>query len=645
MSEPQKFGVKVCRERKCIELQKDPKHPDSPEFCQVIGGMPGAMPQCIKEAPPDKFIRRMSGQLNVKYPSPRPGVRNCPKECPYKIEKGAICAFTGETYNAWGVCPCNVLGNDDQENYLKRVLEPTVRTFQKTEASEILRTCHLRQCPDGIGRCKGGTDCPVILLPFKDLKECPLWRIPAKLLPAMDTPAIEPPQKPTTEPAKNTEKKAKAPAEKRKKKEPEDPICEACRTRNKTPVPEHACAWCKEEQATKGRRAWVTSLQLGQVHQGDMKIIGKEIPADSIDLIFTDPAYVKDQYQEAYANLAELALRVLKPNGFLITYAPQTHLDEIMDMLRYTGTWRHGGKLQYFWIIESLNEGQSTAKNHQRNAICLHKPILVFQKAHEDEPLKGSRRCFADVVRGRRQKKFHPWQQSIHDVIGIISRFMDPGEILLDPYAGTGTTLKAANLLGMEWIGTEIDPKTHAIAVRELQQQPVDLRAFGIEATAAECQRETVPEQKDTSKQASIEICKVVKTRKASKEASEALEKFSACLDCEATDDCSTHDPRAGCLDTVKAIQEAQKERDHGTGGGPQDYVQHRCRSCGHHKGRKTFHESCPRLGELLFKGGTKSAKVLMDETAATQCEHWTDDPGGLVCRQEAGGTGHDCLL
>lgn len=58
----------------------------------------------------------------------------------------------------------------------------------------------------------------------------------------------------------------------RKKKEPVDKICEACRTRYKEPVPDHACAWCKEEQAAKGRRAWVTSLQLGKVHLCDMEI-------------------------------------------------------------------------------------------------------------------------------------------------------------------------------------------------------------------------------------------------------------------------------------------------------------------------------------------------------------------------------------
>lgn len=58
-------------------------------------------------------------------------------------------------------------------------------------------------------------------------------------------------------------------------------------------------------------------------------------------------------------------------------------------------------------------------------------------------------------------------------------------------------------------------------------------------------------------------------------------------------------------------------------GGGPQPGSCGSCGSCGHHKGRKTFYEACPRLGELLFKGGTKSAKVLMQETSREACSGW----------------------
>ncbi|MDP3564919.1 MAG: hypothetical protein Q8R70_10565, partial [Methanoregula sp.] len=175
------------------------------------------------------------------------------------------------------------------------------------------------------------------------------------------------------------------------------------------------------------------------------------------------------------------------------------------------------------------------------------------------------------------------------------------------------------------------------------------------------------------------------------------VELHAACLDCDDLNLCKSHDPHAGCyralatrlieqetqqpkeekiphigwcsaracqeldweggicITTGKKIKEqtycptqhlAEKERGHGTGGGPQPYVQHCCGTCGHHKSRKTFYDSCPRLGELLFKGGTKSAKVLMDETASTPCEHWTDIPGDLYAAEnpcKEYGAGKNC--
>jgi site-specific DNA-methyltransferase (adenine-specific) len=366
----------------------------------------------------------------------------------------------------------------------------------------------------------------------------------------------------------------------------------------KDPLPDHACSWCKEEQEKRGRRAWVTNLNLDTLHLGDMVELGERIPDESVDVIFTDPPYLKDLYQNAYARLAVLAARVLKPHGFLFTYAPQTHLDDIMDILRYSRLGGQEQNLQYFWVIESLNSGAQTAKNHQRNAICLHKPILVFQKAPEGMPLKGARRCFADVVRGLRQKQFHPWQQSVHDVLGIISRFCVSGDIVLDPYAGTGTTLKAANLLGLNWIGFEIDQKTHAIAVREMQQKPIGLFSFGGEepepAPAREAETPT-----DNSRQVSIgdPPAKKGSTGKAARTpmetlADEAKEQF------------------------IRVPENIVN---------PEPFIQQCCGTCGHHKGRKTFHDSCPRLGELLFKGGTKSAKVLMEETSRTPCEQYIE--------------------
>ncbi len=187
---------------------------------------------------------------------------------------------------------------------------------------------------------------------------------------------------------------------------------------------------------------------------------------NSIDLIFTDPPYVKDQYQQAYTTLAKHAKRILKPSGFLITYAPQYRLNEIMFIL--------GKKLDYFWLVSQVNQESRMAAVHRKNVMCGFKPILIYQKP----PFAAPHKIFLDVVRGRKSKLHHAWEQSIHEALHLLSRFCIAGDIILDPFAGSGTTLLAAKLLGRDYIGFEIDPDTYLDACQRLEQQPLDLRQF-----------------------------------------------------------------------------------------------------------------------------------------------------------------------
>ena len=252
----------------------------------------------------------------------------------------------------------------------------------------------------------------------------------------------------------------------------DDPICqECCLTLEDREG--HACKWCNEEQEKHGRRAYFSNFNLNVLWNQDCEDALKGMFPESIDIIFTDPPYVADQWEAAYNTLADTGQRVLKPSGFMFTYAPQYRLDAVLDIIRARG-------LLYYWIIPQLNLGRDTGLVHARNAICLHKPILVFQKP----PIKKAPKIFNDVIRSVKQKQYHPWQQSIHDVLGVLSRFCsDPNgsemkDIVLDPFAGSGTTLLAAQLLGLNWVGFENDPGTHKIALSRMAQKPLDLYSF-----------------------------------------------------------------------------------------------------------------------------------------------------------------------
>lgn len=63
--------------------------------------------------------------------------------------------------------------------------------------------------------------------------------------------------------------------------------------------------------------------------------------------------------------------------------------------------------------------------------------------------------CF-DYVRDTETPKIHPTQKSIYVIRNLIELFTDPGDVVIDPVAGSGVTLLAAEMLGRKSYGFEI---------------------------------------------------------------------------------------------------------------------------------------------------------------------------------------------
>jgi len=64
----------------------------------------------------------------------------------------------------------------------------------------------------------------------------------------------------------------------------------------------------------------------------------------------------------------------------------------------------------------------------------------------------------------------HPTQKPIKLVEQLILDFSNPGELVLDPFMGSGTTLLAAKNLGRKAIGIELEEKYCKIAAERLRQ-------------------------------------------------------------------------------------------------------------------------------------------------------------------------------
>jgi len=72
----------------------------------------------------------------------------------------------------------------------------------------------------------------------------------------------------------------------------------------------------------------------------------------------------------------------------------------------------------------------------------------------------------------------HPTQKPTALLEAFVCDFTDPGELILDPFAGSGTTGVACVRLGRRFLGWERDPKWYAGATRRLRGTKEQLRMF-----------------------------------------------------------------------------------------------------------------------------------------------------------------------
>src|ERR687892_1890227 len=202
--------------------------------------------------------------------------------------------------------------------------------------------------------------------------------------------------------------------------------------------------------------------------QGDMRKLAYDelIPDSSIDLIFTDPLYHRE-YLPLYVNLAEVADRVLKDGGSLVTYIGQYALPEILDYLRQPRT-----RLRYWHEFCIKLEGPQFARLNNPVFVVRWKHLLWFVKGEKPQlPLDGN--SIHDLIESNRpDKSLNRFTQSTIEAEYIISKLTIEDMQILDPFLGAGgTTAIAAANLNRRFIGIDISAKAIESVRANLRQQ------------------------------------------------------------------------------------------------------------------------------------------------------------------------------
>ncbi len=254
---------------------------------------------------------------------------------------------------------------------------------------------------------------------------------------------------------------------------------------------------------------------IDQIILGDAIEVLDTLPRRSVDLVFADPPYnlqlrnelwrpnltrvdaVDDEWDQfdgftAYDDFTRAwlhaARRVMKPTATLWisgTYHNIFRVGAILQDLGFwflnTVAWYKPNAMPNFRGTRLKNDVEFViwAKYSDKSRYTFHHHTM---KQFNDEKQFGSMWSIpictgAERLKDAAGKKLHPTQKPEELLKRIILASSSPGDVVLDPFVGTGTTAAAAKWLHRHWIGIDTD-ETYVQAARTRVDavQPLDPR-------------------------------------------------------------------------------------------------------------------------------------------------------------------------
>jgi len=169
-----------------------------------------------------------------------------------------------------------------------------------------------------------------------------------------------------------------------------------------------------------------------------------------IDLIVADPPWSEPAH---YQWVASWAAERLREGGLALVQCGQHLLPEVLAIL--------GDHLTYLWTMSIVySEASGTVARGKFRSIW--KPVLAFSRGKAVVPETVSDAYHMHIV--GTEKSLHPWEQPVAPWRYWLSRLTTPGQVVADPYAGSGTIAVVCHDLGLHYQGTEVDAKTYQVA-------------------------------------------------------------------------------------------------------------------------------------------------------------------------------------
>lgn len=181
----------------------------------------------------------------------------------------------------------------------------------------------------------------------------------------------------------------------------------------------------------------------------------RSMPAASVDFILTDPPYItryRDRHGRTVANddnstwldrsFAEMH-RVLRPHAYAVSFYGWPKIDLFAAAWHRAG-FRIGGHL----VFRKRYTTKTALVKYQ------HEQAFLLVKGNPPPPKSPPPDVLDWDYTGNR---LHPTQKPLTVLKPLVRAFSHRGQHVLDPFAGSGSTLIAASALGRHATGIELD--------------------------------------------------------------------------------------------------------------------------------------------------------------------------------------------
>jgi len=259
------------------------------------------------------------------------------------------------------------------------------------------------------------------------------------------------------------------------------------------------------------------SLPLDQIICGDNCEVMRQMPSESIDLVVTSPPYddlrTYGGHSWDFYGVAWNLKRLLKPGGVIVwnvsdatirgsetgsSMRQALHFQDVGLGLHDTMIWQKSRptpqeqhpRYQPSWeymVVLCKGYPPKTFNGIREPSVHAGKPVRIKGHRKKDDSFRHP--VPKDAVIGRTRLRRNVWSIANGGVDGHPAAFPEalardhilswsnPGDVVLDPFSGSGTTAKMARETGRRFIGIEVNPEYVEISRKRLAQQalPMDV--------------------------------------------------------------------------------------------------------------------------------------------------------------------------